>query len=90
MKWWLILVVVAGSVGSGLVAAYKWWKASQVEVRPFDEWGREIPTSDSFAWINAVRGTLAKSGAKNKEAAIWTAVSVALAGLSSLANLPSN
>jgi hypothetical protein len=78
------------SAFAGFVAAYKWWVASRVDVRPFDDTGREIPTSDTRIWVNAIRGTLAKSGPLNKEAAIWTAVAVAFAGLSSLASAFSN
>lgn len=89
MKWWVLFFLALGSLISGLIAAYKWWRASQVEFRPFDEWGNQISTSDYHVWINAMRHTIAVSGARNKSAAIWTAVSVGLAGVSALANLPS-
>jgi len=69
---------------TGLWAAYKWYEASKVDIRPFDESGHEIPTADVRVWINALRGTLDKSGKTNRIAAIWTAVAVASAGLSSV------
>jgi hypothetical protein len=36
------------------------------------------------AWLGAIRRTLDKSGKLNKRGAVWTAISVAFAGLSSL------
>jgi len=82
----LILAIISAT--SGIFAAYKWHAASRARFEPFEEKnGRlvEVPTSDTQTWIEALRLTLRKSGRLNKSAALWTAVSVAFAGLSAFA-----
>ena|SRR5256885_13986619 len=70
---------------SGLIAAYKWYKASRVDIIPFEEVGgvvREVPSTDVAVWINALKLTLKKSGRLNRTAAAWTALSVLLTAIS--------
>lgn len=85
MKW-VVLALAIISAATGFLAAYWWYKASKVDYRPFDENGRELPDGDTHAWTGAIRRTLSKSGALNKTAAIWTAISVFSAALSALAS----
>jgi hypothetical protein len=89
----LALILAALSAVAGLIAAWQWWKASKVEFRPFEEVNGqlvEVPPTDVVVWVGAVRHTLRKSGRLNKIAAIWTAASVGLAGMSALAGALSN
>jgi hypothetical protein len=82
----LILAIL--SAGFGLIAAYKWYRASRVNFVPFEKVdGRlvPVPMDDVHVWISNLRHTLETSGGLNKHAALWTAASVALAGLSALA-----
>jgi hypothetical protein len=75
------------AAASGAVAAREWYNASRVNFVPFEEKGGKlvpVPTTDVQIWISAVQHTLAKSGCLNKYAALWTAASVFLAGLSGL------
>jgi hypothetical protein len=81
----LTLALAIISAVAGFLAAYKWWVASRVEFKPFDEHGNEFSPHETQVWLNAIRLTLAKSGGLNKQAAIWTASAVGFAGLSSLA-----
>lgn len=81
----LLLLILAAIFG--IVAAYKWYVASKVDFRPFVEINGkivEVPTSDTQAWINAIRRSMGKSGNFNQQAALWTALSVGLAAVSGL------
>jgi hypothetical protein len=87
MKW-VALCLAIFSAMTGLLAARKWYDASKVNFVSYEEVNGkivEVPTSDVEIWIGNLRRTLKKSGLLNESAALWTAVSVALAGLSSLA-----
>jgi hypothetical protein len=84
----LALILAAISAVSGLWAAYKWYRASLVDFVPhWMENGRltPVPSTEVVHWVNALRDTFEKSSKLNKTAAIWTAFSVAFAGLSTLA-----
>jgi hypothetical protein len=86
----LPLVLAIFAALAGVIAARKWYVASRVDVVPFDMVNGhlvELPTSDVQTWINSLRRTLKKSGHLNKSAALWTAASVALFGLSALASV---
>jgi hypothetical protein len=75
------------SAAAGLWAALRWFIASRVDFRAFEEVNgtvRQVPTTDVQSWLGAVKLTLNKSGALNKSAAIWTGVSVALAAVSTI------
>jgi hypothetical protein len=70
-----------------LVAAYQWYRASKVNVVPFeliDGKLVEVSTKDSTIWINALKNTLERSGGINASAACWTAASIGLGGVSTL------
>ncbi len=86
MKWWSLFFAVL-SLLSGGYAACRWFLASRVDFVPFEDVDgepREVPTSDVETWIDAVRRTLKKSGGLNKEAALWTAGSLVLMGMSTV------
>lgn len=56
----------------GLWAAWLWWSASKIEIRPYIQ-----PTGyEAEAWVNEARPILQKVGALNARAAFWTAASV--------------
>lgn len=78
------------SAMTGFIAAYLWLRASRVDYRPFDEHGYQFPDQDLQVWLGAVRRTVGASGDLNKQAAIWTSISVALSGLSSIVGAFSN
>lgn len=83
----IALILTVLSAVSGGVAAYKWYIASRVNVVPFEiDNGqvREVPIDDVHIWMSALKSTIQKSGRLNKVAALWTAGSVACAGLSAL------
>jgi len=71
---------------TGLVAAARWYKASKVEIMPlWAELGVIEPLGGSSNhWIVGILKAAQKSGALNKEAALWTASSVFLSALSAV------
>ena len=81
------LICAMLSAGSGGWASYVWYLASKVNFVPYEEINgkiREVIQRDLNSWFGAVKLTLKKSGDLNKRAAIWTAISVALSGISAL------
>jgi hypothetical protein len=75
------------SAAAGLWAAYRWFIASRVDFRAFEDVNgivREVPTTDVHSWLGAVNLTLNGSGVLNKSAAMWTVVSVAVGAVSSI------
>jgi hypothetical protein len=88
MKCLALVLAILGAV-AGVIAARKWYVASRADVVPFEMVNGnlvEVSTSDVQIWISSLRQTLKKSGCLNKSAALWTAVSIVLAGLSALAS----
>lgn len=80
-------VLAFGSFVSGFYAARLWFLASRVNFRPFVEINGqpvELPEHELRAWLTAIRLTVEQSGESNSDAAKWSAVSVALAAISSL------
>lgn len=76
---------------TGLLAAWKWYKASKVEIIPL--WQQlgviEPPGGDPSGWIFGVMQAGRESAALNQTAALWTAASVTLSGLAAfLASWP--
>jgi hypothetical protein len=70
-----------GTLGgiSGIVAAYYWWKASDIPVVP--AWGdcEPVDTEDKMrGWAMGTLEALMVSSRLNKRAAQWTAISVLL------------
>jgi hypothetical protein len=86
MNWPLVAAIA--SFVAGLIAAFYWYRASQVNFVPFEEAGgvvrRLSPLNDPEHWIVAIDKTLQKSGKRNRIAAIWTAVSLLLTALAAV------
>jgi len=85
----VVILLATVSLGTGLVAAYYWNKASRVHVMPFWEANGSLepmdPTRSNTEWIVAQMETTRRSGRLNAIAARWTAVSVLLGGIASIA-----
>jgi hypothetical protein len=88
MKY-VALALALLAAGTGLLAALYWHRASKVQIIPmWEEQGRMEPVSlaqGNTEWIVGLLKTGEKSSYLNKVAAQWTAVSVFLGALSSLA-----
>lgn len=71
---------------TGLLAAWKWYKASGVEIIPvWQQMGViERPGGDPEGWVVGIMQAAQESSSLNQTAALWTAVSVALSGLSAV------
>jgi hypothetical protein len=88
MKCFALVLAVLAAL-AGVIAARKWYVASRVDVRPLEMVNGkliEVPTYDVQYWINSLRQTLKRSGSLNKSAALWTATSIVLSGLSAMAS----
>jgi hypothetical protein len=87
IKW----IAASGSFLAGVYAASLWYSASRVFVMPMWYNAGQIepldPHESSHEWTIALLQTAVKSGALNKQAAIWTAVTVVLSGIATLATL---
>lgn len=74
---------------TGLVAAWYWYRASKITADP--GWGPNglaepgVQSAARDAWIAAMLQSVSESARLNRIAALWTAVTVALAGISSVA-----
>ena len=95
------IILAVGAFGSGIIAAWYWYCASQAKFAPPGEIrllkGEPKPMSQLEVlkwlseWIFAINQGLGKSSQLNRHAAIWTAISVFLSGAASgLAILASN
>ena len=91
-----ILLAIA-ALGSGLLAAYYWFKASNIETDPGWRSGPPQSAADPFkpiepvdpsrsqeGWTMAIMNANRASSALNQKAAIWTATAVVLSALSSV------
>lgn len=80
----LLVVLMLAALGTGLMAAWCWFKASRVRVQP--SW--DIEPADAEAsmggWIAGSMTAFAESGRLNKIAALWTAVAVILGTVANL------
>lgn len=78
------LIAAAAACGTGLRAAYLWWRASRLPVAPV--WSVEPGEVEASmqGWIAALLSASSKSGAQNAAAAIWTGASVGLSGVATL------
>jgi len=79
----LILSIL--SAVSGFISAYYWYLASKVTVTP--AWELEIRGDREKKYYGGVTGNMiafTKSGSLNRRASIWTAMTIALAAISSL------
>jgi len=74
---------------TGLVAARYWYRASKITADP--GWGPNglaepgVHSAAQDAWITAMLKSASESARLNKIAALWTAMAVALTGISSIA-----
>ncbi len=81
--------VVLGALSglAGLVAAWLWYQASAVPITPpwqSHERAPVDPVQNTAGWTFASIAALDEGARLNKRAALWTAVSVALAAAQSL------
>jgi hypothetical protein len=85
--------VAMAALAAGFVAAIYWYRSSRVQVVP--DWPEgafglvepgETRASD-LGWITGTLTAFSKSADLNAKAALWTAVSVVLAALSSIISL---
>jgi hypothetical protein len=70
---------------SGLVSAYYWYRASLVKIAP--AWKLEIEgdrEKNIMGWVTGNMIAFRESGILNKQAALWTAVTVLFGAISSL------
>jgi len=72
------LALAFGALVTGLIAAFRWWQSSRVEVRATRD---RAESEDHVAQLAIIRA-FAKSADLNKRAARWTALAVILDGLS--------
>lgn len=82
-----LILLSLGTFITGCIAAYFWYKASKVMVKPMWEQDGtlvEIPITFHSEWLNAIYIGTEKAGKLNKIAARWTAVSVTLSAVVSL------
>jgi hypothetical protein len=89
------IVLAVAALIVGLRAAHYWWRASKLEIDPGWNSGspedtRPIEPADlqglgsQSEWVTATMATVVLSSDLNKNAAVWTAVAVVLAGVSSV------
>lgn len=84
------ITLAFGALVTGLVAAWYWYQSSRIQVEPIWPEGGLGPVEpgermDAEAgWIGGTLAANSKSAELNAKAAIWTACSVLLAGLSSI------
>ncbi len=87
----IIIILSSGTLLTGILAVYYWWKASKVMAMPmYKENGEFVPLSidtNQSEWLYALFLGINKSGALNKTAAIWTGISVSLGSLSSIISI---
>lgn len=76
---WHLLSIGLANLGLilGIVAAYYWWKASQVTAIP--AWGTSAPADPHLelaGWVAALNDAAALSGALNSKAALYSGAAV--------------
>jgi len=89
MKFAGIATAVAALI-SGLIAAWYWYRSSKVQIEPMWPQGSMglVEPGDAEAsqggWIGGTLMAFSVSADLNSKAALWTAVSVVLAAISSI------
>ena len=98
------ILLALAAFGTGLLAAYKWYKASEVPIdlgytypgsqagETYRRMGTESsrlpePVDEDLKWMNEISATwdaMNKAAKLNKDAAAWTAASVAFFSLSAI------
>lgn len=84
------LIFAVAALGTGLMAARKWYGASKAQ--PYPNWRSEpvVPTLAQMGWTSATLEAFEKAGQLNARAALWTAASVVLSAISGIAGAFSN
>ena len=87
------VALAVAAFGTGLRAAWLWYRASKVEPDP--NWPKEPvadlpletadPTLSQMSWTSAVLTAMQLSASLNTKAAFWTAISVILGAASAIA-----
>ena len=87
MTWLLALATTC----SALRSAWYWYKSSQIYAVPYwVEVGREEPTDPlqvQLGWMNALMKATGEAATFNRWGAIWTAATVILGAITTLANV---
>jgi hypothetical protein len=78
------------ALGMGLMAAWKWYFASQIQPKPNWKFEPVEPTLRRMGWDTATLEAFDSIGRLNATAALWTAASVVFSALSSIAGAFSN
>lgn len=82
------IVIALLAFTAGLLAAWYWYKASRIQTVPKWSYSGEASWAQAFGqhrWTEELIARTSESARLNKIAALWTAVTVALAGISSIA-----
>ena len=87
------VALAVAAFGTGLRAAWLWYRASKVEPDP--NWPKEPvagsplepadPTLTEMSWTSAILTAMQVSASLNTKAAFWTAISVILGAASAIA-----
>ena len=93
---WMVFAFALSALVTGLVAAWRWYQSSQVPLAPgwtLPGQGGGIEPLDeackAIGWSMAILQSQAEAAALNRKAALWTAGSVLLGGLSAaIGSLP--
>ena len=94
MKIYSILLALV-ALGTGVTAAWYWYLSAKVDPRTGWDYPPGNATKDSkvlldnlnalVVWIFAIKDALEETSRLNRNAAIWTAISVLLSALAALA-----
>ena len=78
------VALAVAAFGTGLRAAWLWYRASKVQPDP--NWPKEPdPTLSQMNWTSAVLTAMQVSASLNTKAAFWTAISVILGAAATIA-----
>jgi hypothetical protein len=85
LKWLFTMALAVAALGSGLIAARKWYAASKIQ--PKANWRTEpvAPVLSNMGWTSGTLEAFERAGQLNAKAALWTAASVVLSALSAIA-----
>ncbi len=93
MKY-VIVICALSAFGTGMLAAWYWYRASKVMIVPMWERNGVLepvdPRHGTYQWVTGIIETAKKSGPLNATAARLTAVSVFFSGFTSLLGAFSN
>lgn len=75
---WVVLLLAAATLGTGLRAALLWYRSSRIMVSPVGPLDYTDQGASNFAWVLGLIEAGNQTAALNAKAAAWTAASVAL------------